>query len=290
MAAATQLRASAEAYRLQAEIAASAVVATKKVATRGPVAVADTMAAYQALAVQQGAQAISDQLAEQGISAPLVAGVAATSLVGFSSAGQPLEAVIPNVDNLARFVATMIQDAGRTGGSLAIAARPSVQGYVRMIGSDNPCSRCIILAGKFYRWSAGFDRHPLCRCIHIPVDENVAGDLTTDPSAYFKSLSTEEQDAVFGKAGAQAIRDGADMNQVVNAGRSVYRAQEVGRDLKVTREGVTRFGKFGQANAARAGQGKPKLRYRLMPETIMDLAGGDRDESIRLLRLYGYLL
>lgn len=55
-----------------------------------------------------------------------------------------------------------------------------------------------------------------CNCRHIPAAENVAGDAMTDPYEYFKSLSKEGQDRAFGKAGAQAIRDGADIYKVTN--------------------------------------------------------------------------
>lgn len=41
----------------------------------------------------------------------------------------------------------------------------------------------------------------------------------TGPGDYFESLDRAEQDKIFTKAGAQAIRDRADINQVVNARR-----------------------------------------------------------------------
>lgn len=34
-------------------------------------------------------------------------------------------------------------------------------GYVRVLNPPS-CGRCAILAGRFYRWSAGFQRHPMC--------------------------------------------------------------------------------------------------------------------------------
>jgi hypothetical protein len=74
----------------------------------------------------------------------------------------------------------------------------------------------VILAGKWFRWNTGFRRHPRCDCIHIPSAENMAGDFRTDPYEYFHSLSKSEQDGVFGKSGAQAIRDGADIYKTVN--------------------------------------------------------------------------
>jgi hypothetical protein len=77
---------------------------------------------------------------------------------------------------------------------------------------------------------------------------------------------------VFGQAGAAAIRDGADLGQVVNARRGMYTA--AGRSLTV--ESTTRRG---------VAPGK----VRLMPEQIYREARGDRDEAIRLLKRFGYL-
>jgi len=88
-------------------------------------------------------------------------------------------------------------------------------GYTRMLNAPS-CSRCVVLAGKFYAWNAGFKRHPRCDCIHIPAPESLAEDSTTDPLEYFRSLSKAEQDAAFTKTGARAIRDGADVSRVVN--------------------------------------------------------------------------
>ena len=79
------------------------------------------------------------------------------------------------------------------------------------------------------------------------------------------------QEDVFTVAGARAIRDGADMAQVVNARRGMTTAQVGAERILATKAGATRG------------------RVRLMPETIMQIAGSDRPEAIRLLRLHGYL-
>ena len=110
-----------------------------------------------------------------------------------------------------------------------------------------------------------------CDCRHIPSTEVVAGDLVTDPSAYFDSLSLEEQNRVFTNAGARAIREGADMGRVVNARRGMSMAQVAGRELLVTSE--------------RARRG----RVRLMPESIFEVARS-REEALRLLRTHGYIV
>lgn len=110
---------------------------------------------------------------------------------------------------------TMLADTRRDVYQADMIARPQVTGYVRMLNPPS-CSRCAILAGKRFAWNQGFQRHPRCDCQHIPASEQVAGDLTTDPYEYFKSLSEKDQDRLFGKYNAQGIRDGADIFQVVN--------------------------------------------------------------------------
>lgn len=219
---------------------------------------------------------------------------------------------------LLRIVGQQIPDAGRVADGVAVTARPRA-GYVRMIVGKT-CSRCIQLAGKWYRWNTGFDRHPHCDCIHIPASEDTGEDLRTDPKRLFASMSEAEQDRVFTKAGAQAIRDGADLNQVVNARRGAaglapagrrltneeiaalrsgrLQATDVyGRQLYVTTEGTTTRGVAGSRLGARETGRKTKgNRYRraqtprLMPESIYQIAGDDRAEAQRLLKRFGYIL
>lgn len=195
---------------------------------------------------------------------------------------------------LMRIVGTQVADAGRVADGVAAAVTPDVSGYVRMLVGES-CSRCIVLAGRWYRWNQGFRRHPLCNCVHIPTSEAGSGDLMLDPEAYFESLSKEAQDRIFTKDGAQAIRDGADIGKVVNArrgmstaagpsGRRRLAAEQIGgRDVFVTREGVTR-----RSRASRARTGR-SMSTRLMPESIYQVADG-RDDAIRLLRLHGYII
>lgn len=174
---------------------------------------------------------------------------------------------------------TLLSDTGRQAESLGMGVRP-VSGYVRMLNPPS-CSRCVVLAGRWYRKSSGFARHPGCDCRHIPASESVGGDLTVDPAEYFDSLTTDEQDATFGTAGAGAIREGADIGQVVNARRGVRVAQVGGRRVLTTTEGTTRRGQASRAATGRRGA-------RLMPETIAQVAT-DRDDYLRLLRVNGYL-
>lgn len=56
-------------------------------------------------------------------------------------------------------VRTQVADAGRVADGIAITTRERT-GWVRMLMPPGDCSRCIILAGRWYRWNAGFARHP----------------------------------------------------------------------------------------------------------------------------------
>lgn len=172
--------------------------------------------------------------------------------------------------HLDRIVATQVADAARVPTAVAQVNDRAVRGYVRMV-TPPACSRCVVLAGRWYATNTGFLRHPQCDCTMIPAAEYLP-DVSTDPRRYFDSLSSEEQDRAFTKAGAQAIRDGSDLARVVNARRGMYTAG--GR--KFTREATTRRG--------------INRRVRLMPEQIYLEAGGSRDEAIRLLKLHGYIL
>ncbi len=119
-------------------------------------------------------------------------------------------------------------------------------------------------------------------------------------------MSQAEQDKVFGRAGAQAIRDGADMGQVVNARRGMYTAGRL--RVAATREGTTVRGLYGgyeidpvtgQLRRRKASEMERRRSggrhisgtrsIRLMPEQIYLDAGNDRAEAIRLLRRFGYL-
>lgn len=268
------------------------------------------VAAVSSLQVQNasgGASYGAQALAAQGLSDPVEAYVDATAFGGFTGAGTPLGDALffaaPHSLTLIRQgaspaealrrgglllesqVKTAVADAGRQAAGVDNFARAKT-GYVRMLNPPS-CSRCALLAGKFYRHNAGFRRHPRCDCIHIPTQENAGEDLRTDPYAYFESLSADEQDKAFTKAGAQAIRDGSDIFQVVNSRKGMsyngtsadgsFRGQ---RASAYTTAGTTRR---GYANSVLGGN------KRLTPEAIY-LKGLPRDQTLRLLEQNGYLL
>jgi len=191
-----------------------------------------------------------------------------------------------------------VTQAGRGAVGASMAGKRTIQGYVRVV---NPpaCSRCIILAGKEYGWNKGFQRHPRCDCVHLPttlVARNQSRGYI-DPNDYFNHLSRAEQDRIFTAAGARAIREGADMGQVVNARRGMYTTTAYGRTVQATREGTTRRGYFYRQERRRAidrglvspsGRDFRLMTPRLLPEEIFRLADS-RDEAIAMLRRFGYL-
>lgn len=269
----------------------------------------------QLLAASRADNYLNAVLAEQGIDPARAASVSAAGFAGTASDGRALQSLLvgpvittkvaiaarhSTADALAageasfvRMVATQIQDAGRIAVSTGIVARPAVTHYTRVLRAPS-CARCVILAGKVYKYNAGFARHPHCDCEHLPSTEDIGSDFITDPNAYFRSLSPADQDRYFTKAGAETIRQGGDMGQVVNARRGMYQAN--GQTL--TREGTTRRGFAGKRIEA-AGSSVEKLpgarlrsttRARLMPESIMQQAGDDRSLAIDLLRENGFLV
>lgn len=267
---------------------------------------------------QIAATAGTFQLASATLSARTVAGFAddvrpvtnAAQFVGVSSYGFALiEPIIATIDrvvpapveplpqpwwddakafmaDLERLFLSEIADAGRTASQVEIVARPDWQNYVRMLNPPS-CPRCTILAGRIYRDLDAFQRHPLCDCVMVPVqDWDSAHDagLVASPAQAFDAGQVRGLSA----ADARAIADGADMVQVVNATRGLnapgitaaLRTKVFGRKVKATTEGTTKRAAWRKAN--------PTRLVRLRPESIYEFAK-DRDDAIRLLRLYGYL-
>jgi hypothetical protein len=197
-------------------------------------------------------------------------------------------------------VKTGLDDVGRSSVQTAMQARPAVKWYVRMLRGKT-CARCAILSGRRYKSSVAFDRHRNCDCVHIPAAED-ARSWTTDTKRFFRSLPAEEQDQVFTKAGAEAIRLGADPSQVVNAHKGVWTPTAYGTQVQATLEGTTKRGIAGQrlgeeGFAKTTGLKSSRYAYsrtpRLMPEEIFlqaERLGWDRTEVLRQLKRFGYVL
>jgi len=191
-------------------------------------------------------------LDESAITAKVAVGQGASVREALSTAGS----------RLTRDVLTVLADTRRQVYHADIIQRPRVSGYARMLNPPS-CSRCVILAGKWYGWNKGFLRHPRCDCLHIPASESLGEGMTVSPRDYFDSLSKDAQDKTFGKAEARAIRDGADVGRVEN-----IRNRGLG-----TAKSSARFG----------------TPSRMTVDDIYRVAG-TRTNAIRMLTEEGYIL
>lgn len=168
----------------------------------------------------------------------------------------PAQALGLGAAMLDRIVATQVVDAGRVSDGVAIAGS-RVAGYVR-VAAPPCCSRCAILGGQFYKWSAGFERHPYCDCFNVPVNDSRTQSIGRDPMALFRAGLIHGMP----QADIDAVNGGADLNKVVNARRGMY--------------------------AAASLKASPFSGTRLMPEQIYREAD-TRDQAIGLLRANGFL-
>lgn len=193
---------------------------------------------------------------------------------------------------------SLVADAGRIADMAGMIARPRVVSYVRVVHLP-ACARCVLLAGREYSLSDGFLRHPRCDCTLAPRRPGDTWELAS-PEDLFAQMAPAQQQRAFGQAGADAIRAGADIGQVVNARRGMATATRYRRTVQSTTEGTTRRGlygsrraKFAKAAGVRFGEGTGSrtraTAVRLMPEEIMKQAD-DRGHAIRLLKKYGYIV
>lgn len=257
------------------------------------------LGAGQLAAVRESTQYVPQVLAELDIANEPVARLDPTSLVGWTSSGRPLSGLLdypvmtaktaiasgasPQValqagrGTLDGITQLQLADAGRAAESIEMGVRPQVTAWTRMLRLPS-CPRCAILAGRVYRWSDGFARHPRCDCVHIPSSDDVAGDLRTDPleairAGQVRGLSKAELHAI--------AQEGTDPAQVVNAHRGMHVAGVHGRRLQVTSAGMVR----GLARSR-----LPDGAHRLTVGTIYKVTGGDRVAAQKLLYRNGYLL
>lgn len=191
-----------------------------------------------------------------------------------------------------QLVESEVQDAGRTAAQVEFVSRPDWQNYVRMLQPPS-CARCAILAGRVYRDLEAFDRHPQCDCVMVPVqDWEAAHDagLVSSPEAAFE----KGQIRGLSKSDQRAIRDGANLTEVVNAGQGISSVRGstpsqtidlFGRRTKITTYGTTRRARWRKANPTRLVRLRPEAIYRIADEEY----GRDPEQVRRLLRLYGYI-
>jgi hypothetical protein len=184
------------------------------------------------------------------------------------------EAMRSGFDSLDRILTTQVQDAARSAESVTMVVH-RVTYYIRVV-EPGACGRCLILAGAHYKVNTGFLRHTSCRCHHEP--HVAVYDDSVDPAEQsareiFAGMSVDEQNRAFTVAGAQAIRDGANMPRVVNSRRSGM---------------STVSDQYGTTYATTTAGAAPG-QTRLLPEAIAQVANGNQDLWIQLLTKNGYL-
>lgn len=258
-------------YRDQAALAKRAKREGIKRWGRSPMLATIALIELQREAADLSMAALPAMLDEQGITAPPIAEPNPAVMFGTSAATQFIRQAATPVD-LARLFATITNDTCRVTTGIGVMTRPRVSGHVRYL-SPPSCARCAILAGRFYRWSSGFQRHVSCDCQMIPTTRSAAPDLVSDPEEAFKRgqirnsrIDKETGERIysrgFSKADEQAIRDGADMARVVN--------------VRSKKAGLSMSGRV----LARNGAPTPEGIYRM---------ASDRDEALRLLERFGYI-
>jgi hypothetical protein len=295
-------------YHQQSGIVSKAVLAIRALFTRrAPLSqVVATVSAYQMASARASALSVA------GMAHSAQPFTNANAFTGVSSLGFPVaEPIIATIDKLVpapaepfpaiwwdqrdvdaflaeveQLVASEVADAGRTASQVEFVARPLWTNYVRVLQPPS-CKRCAILAGRIYRDLEAFKRHPECDCVMVPVED---WDSAHDEGYVFSFQTLFERGQVRGlsEADAQAIRDGADPAQVVNATRGLgapgitaaFRTDLFGHKVKATTDSTTKRAAWRRAN--------PTRLVRLRPESVYEFAK-DRDDAIRLLRLYGYL-
>ena len=195
---------------------------------------------------------------------------------------------------------TCLADTQRSAAIVAGHARSPYVGYVRGLTPPS-CGRCVVLAGRPCG-SEPFERQPRCDCIAGPTAKKPSIAVTS-ANDYLDGLDDRQLVKVLGsRANARAWKDGADLNQLVNAYRrkgSVSTAQVYDRRIKYTVEGTTKRG-FASGRMISAGYAKEFVknggrytkvdRPRLMPETIYQICEKTGKDPRRMLYDYGWIL
>lgn len=277
------------------------------------------------LVVAQESVGYLDALAEQTTASVVAGQLVPESLMGFASDGRdlaslaygavvkageafnagatPTQALRQGGQWLDLMTTLQVADAARTATSIGSCVRPEWGGYVRYLNPPS-CSRCAILAGKWFKWNQGFDRHPRCDCQHFPAESARYAEsegFIGNPDDAWRNGHIRDLTRVQ----RQALEDGADISQLINARRGMTTTTTIkGTRFDFTLEGTTRRGVYGGVVAKDAGytatdkgqrgfvkhyMERRTKRSRITPETIYRVAE-DRTDAIRLLKRYGYIL
>lgn len=254
-------------------------------------AAAEQVAIAQKAAVVVSAAYTPRMLAQSGQDAPPVGDIDTQGYVGTNRYGNPIPQVLAGATTKAKNLVkegyavgaalfeagqwlestgrTLVFDAGRSVVSADIMQRPQLSGYVRVLNPPS-CARCIPLAGKWFRWNEGFQRHPTCDCVHCAAKSEgyaKAEGFITDPYEYFNSLSKSQQDRLFGENDAEALRNGGDIYRVTN----------------IRRRGLA------DGSRRRSQARKYGTPSRMTVDDIMRASRGNRERAVQMLLDEGYI-
>jgi hypothetical protein len=289
-------------YDAQQQIATAAVLRTRPmIRAKVPLTVvASTVAAYQLAAALAAVRTVAGWSKE----APQTS---ARAFAGWSSLGFPVvEPIIATIDArvpapaeavpapwwdeaskfthaVEQLIASEVRDAARSASQVEVAAQGWTS-YVRILNLPS-CKRCAVLAGRVYRWSTGFDRHPGCDCVMVPTDDHRdTNPLLTDPLEAIKTGQVRDLSAADYKA---IVEDGADPTRVINARAGITAPGS----YKATTTGVTKRTTWRKANPNKAFRLRPEGIYRWVDHNFAHLSEQKRREiAIEQLRNNGYLL
>lgn len=219
------------------------------------------------------------------------------SVVGAKAAvagGATVEQALSEQSQWLQLVAQLqAADAARQALGILTTSRKNLGGHVRVLNPPS-CPRCAILGGRFYRWSQGFQRHPQCDCSMAPVPSKAYAEAEGFVQTPMEAYRAGEIRGLT-QAQVKALEDGAEINSVVNAYRGVSSMSPTTRlrvdtnvPASVVAPGQPDLLAFIPSEVRFASQNA--TRRTLTPEGIYRQAGGDRDEAIRLLREYGYIV
>ena len=246
-----------EHYREQQKLTALALRDVRRHSAGGLSRLAQIIGAYQAAAIALTVGWTPAELREQGIHAPAAGRVSAGALLTEPGAVVERMAKAQSEATFDALVVSLVSDAGRTAAAVDMGSRPALTGYVRSLNPPS-CPRCAVLAGRVYRYSTGFSRHPGCDCLMTPTVESIGRELTLDGT----DAALHGQVTGLSKGDQFALENGADLGQVVNV-----RRREAGLSI-------------GSSVIERGG--------RLTPQGVLRIAS-DRTEAISLLRRFGYI-
>ena len=262
-------------------------------ATVGPGLLA-LLAAVKSKAVRGAESYVDGSCEEEGINPSSLASLVAGAFVSRSATGRDLKEVIysPVIatraalaqkvpmdealqigqSRLDRIITTDLHDTSRAAEFAAMKVRPAISGWTRSLESSHPCSRCIVLVGRVYKFSDGFLRHPRCACSTRAVSENTS----VDGRDVFDGMSREDQDRTFGKDAAEAVRQGDQpLSRVVN-----FKREGSGMDFN-----TPRIKPAEKRRAKRSRQRSPGQTF-TADAIVRDIPG---DEGLKVLKEQGFI-